>query len=213
MKKGFTLFEMLVVLAIVGMLTVSMLLNRGQTETRAQLFNAAKEIALAVREVEGLTMTTLEEGASIPCGFGVFFQYSSQDSLNAYTASHKIFYENTTESDCFGNVDMIYGSVLGNEVETDKITKDFNSQGVVISDIKAGGVSVFNNPGGDLFTSEVSLFFVPPEPIIYIDGDASSVNFPLEIVVGMKGVNCRTGFDNDKCKIVRINQLGYVSID
>jgi len=213
MKKSFTLVEMLVAISIIGMLTVSMLLSRGNTETRAQLFNSAKEIALAIREAESLTMTTLEDGASIPCGFGVFFQYSLQESLNEYTASHKIFYENTSESECSGNVDMMRGSALIDEIETEKVTQDLHTKGIVISDIKAGGVSIFNNPGGDLYTSEISIFFVPPEPIIYIDGSASSDNFPLEIVVGTKGTNCRTSFDNDKCKIVRINQLGYVSID
>ncbi len=213
MKKSFTLFEMLIALAIIGIITTSMILGRGQTENRAQLFNVAKEIVLAVREAEGLTMTTFEEGESIPCGFGVFFQYSSRESLNEYTASCKIFYENTAENECSENVDMIWGSAIEGETETEKITKNFSSQGVVISDIKAGGESIFENPSGDLFTSEISLFFVPPEPRIYVNGSASSDNFPLEIVVGVKGVDCRTSFDDDKCKIVRINQLGYVSID
>ncbi len=211
--SGFTLIEMLIVLTIVGMLTVSMLLSRGNTETRAQLFNVAKDVALAVREAEGLTMMTLEESASIPCGFGAFFQYSSQESLNTYTASQKIFYENTSESECLGSVNMTWGDVLGDEVETEKSMKDFSGQGVVISDIKAGGISIAENPSGDFWTGEISLFFVPPEPIAYVNGSASSDNFPVEIVVGIKGVNCRTNFDNDNCKIVRINQLGYVSID
>lgn len=94
--SGFTLIELIVVIAIFGVITSVALFNQGKLNSSILITNLAYEIALTVREAENYGVgVRAATGGNFSGGFGVNFNISTPDTVtlfndknndNAYTA-------------------------------------------------------------------------------------------------------------------------------
>lgn len=97
-QNGFTLVEMVVVLAIFGVITTTVLFNYGQFRTTVSLENLAQDIALSIRKTQSyassvrgvqLAPSPLGETVQFP-GYGIHFNLPSGVSTN-FGGSSKAF--------------------------------------------------------------------------------------------------------------------------
>ena len=90
-KKGFTLFELLVVLSIVGMLSVVTFNNLPQMDSKLSLELLAQDIALTLRQAQVYGTTVFGTGATVLSynSYGVSFPdpayIEAYDSKGNYT--------------------------------------------------------------------------------------------------------------------------------
>lgn len=189
-QKSFTLVEMLIVLSIISILSVSMIINNQSNQSRNDLLNASKTLALDIRKAQNMAMNSASESGEVPCGYGIMFY--NNPVLNQYLS----FYEtmDVPGSDCA--VNKQYGSVSAGEEEYAKELVDFKNQGIKIGSIEIDGVSA----------DTANLFFSPPDPIFYVEGVMGK---NIKITLKADGKTCPSDF----CKSILANSLGQVSIE
>jgi prepilin-type N-terminal cleavage/methylation domain-containing protein len=86
-QKGFTLVEMLAVLAIFGILTAVIVFNYGSFNSNIILSNTAYEIALEIREAQVYSIgvrSPAGEGADFSNRYGVYFYASSGEKTKNF---------------------------------------------------------------------------------------------------------------------------------
>jgi prepilin-type N-terminal cleavage/methylation domain-containing protein len=75
-SKGFTLVELLVVVAIVGLITVIVFTNYRMGEKEFLLQGAVHQISQDARRVQGMALASRSIGGSVPSGYGIYFNLS-----------------------------------------------------------------------------------------------------------------------------------------
>lgn len=191
-KYSFTAIEMLVVLGIVGVLSMAIIISDQSNRSRSNLLNAAKKMALDIRKVQNAAINSAAEELSgeVPCGHGI--KFSNGAGSNLYLS----FYENMSVPGGVCATNKIFGAVNAGEIEFEKSREDFNNQKIKINSIEVD----------DVLSETVSLFFSPPDPIFYIEGNTGKT---LEVVLKVEGKNCPSDF----CKTIRVNSFGQASIE
>ncbi|OGZ34103.1 MAG: hypothetical protein A3I88_03230 [Candidatus Portnoybacteria bacterium RIFCSPLOWO2_12_FULL_39_9] len=137
--KGFTLIELVVVIAIMALLSGFVLANYRQGQSRYDLETAAQIFIANLRRAQNLAMVGLEQNGASPFGYGIYTPDSN---------SYLIFYNQTGDNDYQpASIDLEVISLPSR---------------------------VFISPIGR------SIFFTPPDPTTYINGENSgSQSFTL----------------------------------
>jgi len=91
MKKGFTVIEMLIVVAILGVISAALITSMHVGERQIALFKEQARIINVLSRAKALSIATFGEGGSVPCGFGVHFEAPNK---------FLIFKDLATASDC-----------------------------------------------------------------------------------------------------------------
>lgn len=169
-QKGFSMTELLVVLALIAILAGSMVFYSRSIERQIIIFKEQIKIVSAIQKAKSLGLVAFLKTAQAPCGYGVHF--SMPDSII-------IFKEISLSGDtkCL-DTDAIYTSPDENfeEIKLDKTIK-FTELG--LNDI----------------------VFIPPEPIIIIDGQI----FKNEALIKIKTI------DNKGEKIIKVTNAGQIT--
>ncbi len=84
LKKGFTLIELMVVLAIVAVVTSIVLNNQSSFNKTLVLANTAYDIALTLRSAQTYGLGSRGVGAAANVGYGVHFVRGSADSFTFF---------------------------------------------------------------------------------------------------------------------------------
>jgi prepilin-type N-terminal cleavage/methylation domain-containing protein len=103
--KAFTLIEMMVVIAIIGIVSALMLVNLNNGRVQRDLETSAKEFVSMVREAQNDALTGKQiVGSTTPCAqaFRVYWSVgSSADSGSAGTGTYRLdYYEKNNSGDC-----------------------------------------------------------------------------------------------------------------
>ena len=167
-QKGFTLLELITIVAIITTLSLIVLTNYRQGEQQFALQRSAHKLAQDIRAVQEMAMSGQEcqicSPPVVPAGYGIFLQVSS---YNQY-----IIYADTQPSE--GN--QFYTSA-DQTIET--ITLE---SGVIIQDISTP-------------PKEVGINFMPPDPIINIrfpsGGESEETNIAV-ITLALRADNTKT---------------------
>ncbi len=79
-KRGFTLFEMMVVLSIISIMAILVLVRFREGEKQYALDQAAQRLAVDLREAQGRAVSGADPGFAI-AGYGIFINSANSYSL------------------------------------------------------------------------------------------------------------------------------------
>lgn len=161
--QGFTLIEVLVVLAILSFLTATLVVYSRSSEQRLALFREQSKLVSMILRTKSLSIQTYKVGEKV-CGYGVHF-----DSINN---RYLIFKDLKINDDCaLANSDK----VLSNDGEIVEII-DLKNAGVILSDKTNVADVFFQPPDPKIFLtpapsagSEVSIFLTAPSGDIIVE--------------------------------------------
>jgi prepilin-type N-terminal cleavage/methylation domain-containing protein len=193
-KKGFTLMEMLVVIAIIGVVSTLVLFNNAKLNSSVLVSNTAYEIGLIVRE-------------SQVAGLGV------KASTGGFSSSHGVHVEmaspNTVTMFADKNKNGVYDQSNG-EMTQEFIINNSRS-GSIIGLCKKSDLSVVTSNYCTSTTTKASLdiVFTRPNPEAFFR-IRDTVGAIATDYVGAVVVN--VGFINDVCRSVVIEKTGAVQI-
>ncbi|TSC90929.1 MAG: hypothetical protein G01um10142_179 [Parcubacteria group bacterium Gr01-1014_2] len=73
MSKGFTLFEVLVIIFIISFLSVAILFNYRTSQDQASLTRSAAAFESEIRKAQNLAVAGVDFSGAIPCGYGLLY--------------------------------------------------------------------------------------------------------------------------------------------
>ncbi len=76
-QKGFTLTELLVVLAIIGVISTMVFANYRQGEKQFSLQRSSFAVGQNIRNAQNMAMGAVTVGGSVPTGYGIYFDISN----------------------------------------------------------------------------------------------------------------------------------------
>lgn len=123
-KKGFTLVELMIVMAIVGIMTAVTIVSLGDARDRKAAEGEARKFAAVVREVQNYALTGKQLSAGeVTCSVGM----RTIALATGATTSYDIFYTYRSGADCNTSTAVIFATnTLLNEVEFSNATTAFS---------------------------------------------------------------------------------------
>ena len=184
-QEGFTLLELITIVAIITTLSLIVLTNYRQGERQFALQRSAHKLAQDIRAVQEMAMSGQEcqicSPKVVPAGYGIFLEVSS---VNQYV----IYADISPTPD--GN-QFFSGDPPDQIVET--ITLE---SGVIIQDINT-------------LPDKVGINFSPPDPIIDIRFPLGEGDEDISVAV----ITLSLKADNTKTKTITVNKVGLIDID
>ncbi len=184
LKKGFTIAELLIVVVIIGIFSAIIFSSYGVSSKYLALGRASQALAQDIRRTQQMSMGSLQGIVGTTAGYGLYFINTSSGTPSSL--SYIIFRNDTKASLNTSYVDTTSDPTQ----ETIRI-----ESGIKICDIKINGTTIGTNP--------LSVFFLPPDPITYING--SRVGSTASIVLCIAS-------DTSKTSTVKINNSGMVDM-
>lgn len=93
-KKGFSLLELMIVIAFIGIMTSVTIVSLNSSRTKKQVEDTAREVAAAIREAQNGALTGKKTDAThLPCNY-----YFTRVSDSAYSLSYQ--YHTGSTSNC-----------------------------------------------------------------------------------------------------------------
>lgn len=96
--RGFTIIELLVVLAIIGILSVIVIVTQSSFNKTLTLANSAYDVALAIRSAETYGLGSRAVGVAANAGFGIHMSSSSPSSFILFADT----YPSPSDTSCYG---------------------------------------------------------------------------------------------------------------
>lgn len=87
-KNGFTLIEVLVVMAIIGIMSAVVFASLSAGKEKKIVEGEARKVASAIREVQNYALTGKQIIGQVPCKFGVV-QFTTGDNQISVSESHR----------------------------------------------------------------------------------------------------------------------------
>jgi len=94
-KNGFTIWELLVVMAIIGIVSAIVLAQNQYFNSRRQLQRAVQELSVNIRWAQGMALETQLAGGVLPAGYGIYVKddshylifYNLSSAVKTYVAA------------------------------------------------------------------------------------------------------------------------------
>ena len=164
-EAGFSVFELLVIMVVVGLLSASLLLRfRASATSKVVLQRNALLVVESIRRAQNLAVTSAKFKGDVPCGYGIHFVSSSEAFI--------YFGSKPNPSDSCSVQNQNYNSPPDKEFTKIK----FNGQNV---EFKA---------------SFADVFFEPPNPTTFINNSSASASISITIgkIGGTCPQDCKT---------------------
>ncbi len=186
-NTGFSLVEMIVVVAIIIVITSVLLFKQSKFSSDILVTNAAYEIALSIREAQvyGISSKQGTGGTNSNVGYGVY--------LNSAPSSSFIIYSDSDQN-------YPFNFNAGNPSEYTTVETPTLTQGQTIKRFCLIGGSC-----SDTGLAAINIGFIKPNPEALIH-DNSATKFAGAIIVVSSSIG-------DKCRVVRVTSIGQISVD
>lgn len=178
--RGFSLLELLVVMAIITVITGMMITTQSSFNKTLIVSNTAYDIALTFRYVETYGISSRGVSGVAGVGYGLHFDRNSPGSFISFTDTSAVVdpskCHGTPPSGDVGAPDAKKGNCV---YEQGEWTKDYAlGNGIVVSDFCAyssgSGWSCANSQGSGLTSLDVVFVRPDPNPFIFVNGDDTS---------------------------------------
>ncbi len=187
-KRGVTLIELMVVIALVAVLTAVVLLRQRTFESTILLRNTAYEFALSVREAQAYGVSILRDTGDASGRYGVHVSLDSPESTILYA-------DNSVENNMYD---------FGEERQTNVFPTPFSVKNICVT--PASGVEECADDGGSTIIGLEVLFIRPdPDARLYV---VRSVGGPDSVSKAKVSIGTP---ENKKVDVV-ISNLGQVSV-
>lgn len=183
-QAGFSVIEMLVVIMVIGVLSVSLISTFRDSSTNANARHLISSVLLAdIRRAQSLALSGSQYQGQIVCGYG-------------------IHYENAASYSIFAGIRTGGGSRCANHPH-----KWRGADLIVETRVVANDKFEVIGPGGGAFRD---VFFEPPDPKTYLDGNYSLTASPLftNINVVAKGQSCLP----TNCTTITVHTSGRIDV-
>jgi len=151
-SKGFTLIEMLVVLAIIVVITGIVIFNVGTERQNSALLRSSQKLSLDLRRTQNFALSSkVFKTTGVPCGWGVHF-----NGINS--TNYIIFADLAVNQNC-SDRDFIRAANGSEDFETINL-----ESGITVSGL-SGGLT--------------DIIFTPPDPVVTFTPNQTSVSVTL----------------------------------
>ena len=177
--KGFTLTELMVVLAIIATITTVTLSSQSSFNKTLVLANTAYDIALALRTAETYGVGNRAIGGIVNAGYGIHFQKATPDSFTLFSDSQPA-----------PNVNNCHGLPVGGETAPDakpgdctydglgsgeEVTTYTLGNGMLVSDFCVYTFGSWSCASENLLTLDIVFARPNPDPFINIQGTKACI--------------------------------------
>lgn len=177
LSKGFTIIELLIVLAIISTITTVALSSQSSFNKTLILANTAYDIALTIRSAESFGLGSRAFGGVASPGYGIHLQKGTTDSFIFFADTSPAINSSCTRPDCKPG-DQLYSSA-------DTLVQTYRlGNGMSVSDFcvsGAGGVSCASSNGAGLSSLDIVFARPNPDASIRTDGFTSYAAACLKI--------------------------------
>lgn len=194
-REGFSLVEMLAVIAIISILALIVLPNYRAGQQQLALSRSAQKLAADTRMAQEMAMAMKElVGSSIPAGYGIYIDFGNnswiRDDLNPKCGGIKKGY-------------LLYADINGDQQYTPadannggKLEVICLEKGVIIKELQ-------NTTSG--YRERVGINFKPPDPTINIH-ELGGGQTELKIILALENYPLKT-------KTVIVNKAGLIAVE
>jgi len=163
--RGFTLVEMMVVISIVSVLTLSFFINFRGGEEEFALKRSIHQLALDIRGVQGKSTATQEFKGAFQGGYGIYLTDNEENYI--------LFV------DCDGNGYFSGASLVCSDCMADPCIAEQYSETVETISLETGVYLSDVTPNTD---GSLSILFTPPDPTVtfYPDDDYVLISLGIE---------------------------------
>jgi len=183
MRAGFTLIEMLVVLAIIVIITTIVITSQGSFNRTLILTNTTYDVALTLRSAESYGVGSRAAGGMVNAGYGLDF---NRGTPTVFTLFADAYPTPSSSSVCHptsdpGAPDAKPGNCSYESGSGETVTSYTLGRGISVNDFcafSAGSWSCANSHGSSLSTLDIVFSRPSPQPFMSVNGSYSPV-FPV----------------------------------
>lgn len=199
-RRGFTLFEVIVSLAIFTLLTTTVLLRHSRFKGDILITNLATQVALTIREAQVSSLSVRAQAGTFNTGYGVLF-------TKANPTQYILFSDNGTTPGVYDSGDVIIETVKLPPGNT--ISKFCGFDG----SLAPGFEPVASCSGTTTPVSKLNITFIRPNPDArVVRQDTANISTPINPPYTFNAriyVRSPNGLE----KKVRVSALGLVSVE
>jgi len=200
-KGGFTLAELIVVIAIFAVITSIALFDQAKLNSSILLTNLSYEVGLSVREAQtyGIGVRSPDDGSDPDAGFSGLFGVHF-DLTNTGANNQIILYSGTSDSNIYLSPDQAkymytFTNQRGNYIRALCLGPGFGQ-----------GTPCTGN------VAKLDVWFQRPSPDAHFHGTDASGNTDDSLNIGPAYIVVSSQ-DNTNCKVIVIQQTGQVSVE
>ncbi|MDE2021325.1 MAG: type II secretion system protein [Patescibacteria group bacterium] len=176
--RGFSLVELLVVLAIMVIITTIALTSQSAFNKTLILANTAYDVALTLRSAETYGLGNRVAGSVANAGYGIDFQKATPGSFILFADTSP---QSSNSTACHPNPDPSApnarpGNCVYDAGSGEKVTSYALGNGITISDFCAYQLSVWSCASGGLSSLDIIFSRPNPDPFISVNGSYSTVS-------------------------------------